>query len=1175
MDVDVEEHEYNDRRRRSRFSELSGDVFDELVEINNAFRDILKTFYLQNGNENIRDLCLLLTAHKQKVKDLIGSLLVEYGALKFNIMAECSYIKPLTEQIQIRSFKTHNRSVFHETSKETVINDMIEKLCREEGEYQGKGSGWSLYSVDGFLVRVSRYRPLRGSSFIPLPKSIQSKHCIINPKNMKDNNCFQWAILAKHVSGKNCNIIDNRYLLIRNKYNFNNINFPTPIKQIVKFEKQNPGVSVNVYSLNAKNEVYPLKVCNVEEKDHFDLLLLSNSSGVRHYCYIKHFSRFIRSQLTNHTRKALFCKRCFKCFQGVDKVGKLKRHVKDCVSNKPVKVIMPSKDEYGTPPVLKFENHLHKLKVPIVLYADFECLLKKTSVRESRYTTCVELHEPMSFCVYLVYDENSLSESITRNLPNEPYLYRGENASKHFLEYLIDMANLIGDLLDTNITMIPMTTEEQDRFDNATNCESCNCRFTLIDTPVRDHCHFTGRFRSVLCNSCNLNRQSQKFIPVYLHGSSKYDNHFIIKELGCDQRDIRVIPNTGEKFVSFSKRTASGIKLRFIDTFRFLSTSLSELARNLPKDRFIHSSMFFEPEDLSLVTKKGVYPYEYTDSWEKLLTNVLPPKESFYNSMTDSHISDEDYNHATKVWQTFNCKSLGEYSDIYLRTDVLLLTDIYENFRNLCLENYELDPSHYLTLPSFTFDAMLKVTSVELELLTDYDKYLFIERGIRGGITSCIKRHAKANNPHVMDYDENKEITYLSYIDANNLYGWAMSNSMPKNNFKWLSKKKVKNFDVMSVDKESPVGYFLECDIAYPGYLNNYHNDLPFLPENKIPKGSKNPKLLTTLEDKTGYICHYLNLKQALENGLILKKIHRVLSFNQSQWLKVYIEFNTDKRKLAKNNFEKDFYKLLNNAMFGKSMENLRNRINLELVCSEKKLNRLISKPNFKNRIVYDKNLCAVECTKEKVYFNKPIYVGFTVLELSKYHMYEFHYNVMKKFFKDKISILYVDTDSFFYEIRTDDLYNDFLNPDLISHFDLSDYPCDHKCFSTFNKKVIGKFKDETCSVVIVEFIGLRPKLYCFRTINDYFKKAKGVSKPVIKNHITISDYRNCLFANENVRKDMRIFRSTKHTVKTVIVNKLALSCNDDKRFICDDGVNTLAYGHYKLKNPDLSFLYE
>jgi len=298
------------------------------------------------------------------------------------------------------------------------------------------------------------------------------------------------------------------------------------------------------------------------------------------------------------------------------------------------------------------------------------------------------------------------------------------------------------------------------------------------------------------------------------------------------------------------------------------------------------------------------------------------------------------------------------------------------------------------------------------------------------------------------------------------------------------------------------------------------------------------------------------------------------LQFNQSLWLTSYIEFNTNKRMEAKHKFDKDFYKLLNNAMFGKTMENVRNRLNLELVQNEKRLKRLICKPNFKNRIDYSKTFCAVECSKESVLFNKPIYVGFSVLELSKLHMYDFHYCVMKDFYKNqKLNILYLDTDSFFYEVFTNDLYDDFLN--LKQYLDLSDFPKEHKCFDNSNKKKLGCFKDECAGIAIVEFVGLRPKLYTFRTIDDNtlqdvsqmrLKKAKGVKKCVLDNHISFDDYKSCLFNNTNIRRDMRIFKSKKHCVHTVTVNKLSLSPNDDKRYVCEDNVKTLAYGHYSLR---------
>lgn len=1156
------------RKKQARLT--TGIHTDEFVELENAFRGILKTYFLKNNNTDLKDVCLLLTMNQMKIKRLIQNLLIHYGALKFNIVVECTYVRPVTQELQSRAFKTVNMTVFQGTSIDSILHTMFRKICVEESEYEGKGSGFSLFSVDGILVRFSRYRPLRGSSYLPLPEKVKNKSAIINPKNVNDTFCFKWAVLARFVKGPNPQRIDNRYLRLSNLFKFDNIKFPVSLKSIKRFERLNPNVSVNVYGLDLNNDVYPLRICDSERQEHFDLLKLTNNSGVSHYCYIKNLSKLVRSQLTKFHGQAVFCKRCLTHFQGSNRVSRLEKHKSNCKSNKPVRAVMPEPDD-NVAPTLKFENVMHKFRLPIVIYADFECILKKEHTVVSN-TTINNTHEPMSFCTYLVVDK-SIPVNIANCLPKDPYLYRGKDAASHFMSYLLSMTELLNSLLKTNLRMSPLTHDEQERFENATHCESCNEEFSMLCQPVRDHCHLSGKFRSVLCNKCNLKRQRQKFIPVFIHGSSNYDSHFIVQQLGCDTNDIYVIPNSSEKYVSFSKITNSGITLRFVDTYRFLNASLSELASNLPKEKFNFTKMYYNEDEMRFVTRKGVYPYEYTCSWDKLEEVELPSKENFKNSLTLTDVSDEDYKFAKDVYVKFKCSNLGEYSDFYLRTDVLLLCDVFENFRNLCMENYELDPAHYITLPSLTFDAMLKFTDVHLELFTDYEMYTFIERGIRGGITSCVKRNAIANNPLVDCFDETKDTSYLTYIDANNLYGYAMSKPMPRDSFKWVHGN-LNSFDVLSIPADSPIGYILEVDVAYPTYLHDKHNDLPFLPENKLVNGTKQKKLLTTLEEKTNYVCHYVNLQQAIQHGLVLKKVHRILKFNQSTWLKGYIDFNTEKRKNAKNNFEKDFYKLLNNAMFGKTIENIRKRMNLELVSSENRLNKLICKPNFSNQIIYNENLCAIQCLKESVYFNKPIYIGFTVLELSKELMYRFHYDVMVKMYGSSINILYVDTDSYFYHIYTNDLYDDMNKPEIKPYLDMSDYPENHKCFSNNNKKRLGCFKDECCSIPIVEFIGLRPKLYTFTTTNNEYlekkgqvlKKAKGVTKPVVAKEITFNDYKRCLIENIAQRKNNKIFRSKKHIVQTVTINKIALSANDDKRIIMENGINTMAYGHYSVK---------
>ena len=187
--------------------------------------------------------------------------------------------------------------------------------------------------------------------------------------------------------------------------------------------------------------------------------------------------------------------------------------------------------------------------------------------------------------------------------------------------------------------------------------------------------------------------------------------------------------------------------------------------------------------------KKGVYPYDYMDTFEKFDEKKLPKKEDFYSLLTDEDISDNDYQHAINVWNTFNIKNMGEYHDLYLKSDILLLADVFENLRYACLDNFKLDPCHYSTTPGMSRDAMLKMTEVNLELVTDIDMQLFIEKGMRGGISYVANRHLKANNKYMANYNPEDDTNYIIYLDANNLYGWAMIQPLPYGGFKWVEPK--------------------------------------------------------------------------------------------------------------------------------------------------------------------------------------------------------------------------------------------------------------------------------------------------------------------------------------------------------------------------------------------------
>ena len=769
----------------------------------------------------------------------------------------------------------------------------------------------------------------------------------------------------------------------------------------------------------------------------------------------------------------------------------------------------------------------------------------------------------------------------------EPVLYRGPNAAEVFIQYLQEEETNILEILEEEVPM-HMTNKDKLDFNNATVCHICEQMFSPGDEPVRDHCHVTGLYRGAAHSDCNLNFQHRKRIPVVFHNLKNYDGHLIAQAMGkFKDAELNCIPNNMEKYISFSIG-----KLDFIDSFQFMSSSLAKLVDNLAKEgpsKFPHvTKVFSNQEKADLLLRKGVYPYEYVDSFDRFEETSLPPKSAFYSSLMDDHISLEDYQHAQNVWEIFDMQNLGDYHDLYLQSDVLLLADVFENFREVCQRDYKLDPAHYFTIPGLAWDAMLKLTKIELELLTDPTMYLFVENAIRGGISTVTNRYSQANNPYLENYDVDKPTTYISYLDCNNLYGTSMSEFLPVNNFHWLSQSEIEHLHVEDVADDSPEGYILECDLAYPEYLHDEHSDYPLAAEKMkitedmlspyckklldhlgLPFASTSQKLVPNLYDKDKYILHYKNLKLYLALGMTVKKVHRVLAFNQSPWLKPYIDFNTNKRKLATNAFEKDFFKLMNNSVFGKSFESIRRRILVELLTNEEKVRKRVASPTFESFRLFPNDLVAIHRRKTKLLLNKPIYVGFCVLELSKVIMYDFHYNFIKDIYGQRAKLLFTDTDSLTYEIQTDDLYDDMAHS--LDFFDTSDYPSDHFLHSTINKKVLGKFKDECNGNPVQEFVGLRSKMYSMwyeeNGLVKEKKTAKGVTKSVTKKKLKHHRYKECLLRRKIIMAQMNQIRSKDHKLNSICLNKIGLSPFDDKRYILSDGCDTLAHGHYRINH--------
>ena len=724
-----------------------------------------------------------------------------------------------------------------------------------------------------------------------------------------------------------------------------------------------------------------------------------------------------------------------------------------------------------------------------------------------------------------------------------------------------------------------MSEKDCNNFDNAVDCHICGK--VLNADRVRDHCHITGKFRGAAHNACNLKLRiypDKTKVPVVFHNLRGYDGHLIMSALGATQategQTIRCIPNNMEKYMTFSVG-----QLQFIDSLQFINSSLEKLAANLQTEDLIISGRNLSDEKLSLLRRKGVYPYEYVDKLERFDEPSLPPKEAFYSQLSREHVSVEDYQHAQNIWSKLGCKTLGDYHDIYLRTDVLLLADVFETFRNTSIEHYSLDPAHYFSAPGMSWDALLKKTKVQLELLTDIDMHLFVERGLRGGISMVSKRFAKANNTQCPEYDSTKPNKWIMYLDANNLYGWAMNQLLPVGGFQWVSPELA---EVLASPDDGPEGYITEVDLEYPENLHDSHSDYPLAPETMtVPeawmsdyqralvnelggKFTECMKLVPKLRKKERYVVHYRNLKLYKSLGMQITKIHRAIKFSQKAWMAPYVQMNTSLRASSTSEFEKDFFKLMNNSVFGKTMENLRKRIRVDIARSDEvdRMRRLVADPAYLSHKIFDGDLVAIHSSKTRLKLNRPIYVGQTVLDSSKHLMYDFWFNQIKAKFGGKAGLLYTDTDSLLFEVETENVYKDMKQS--TEKYDFSDYPKNHSCYSTANKKVVGKFKDECCGRPIAEFVGLRPKMYSILGASENnIKKAKGVQRVVVKKDLRHELYKQCLDERKEIKHKQIVIRSQGHQMGVYEQTKTSLSPLDTKKWIAPDGVTTRAYGHY------------
>jgi hypothetical protein len=1080
-------------------------------------------------------------------------------------------------------------------------------VCKDEMEaFINNGSNWVVDRIMRLVITSHAYSPLNGGYYMSLPTPYENSNCCVNIKNFTStkrfNDCFEISILAHLHPAKSNHFRYSNYKEFKGELDISMLKEPVKIdhKSLKKFEMAN-NLQLNIYEAETRINKHKKEVVNplplyISEMDltvdrQVDLLYMdeeiADSEGDiklnSHFALIRRFNSLLNS-LNYAKDKKYFCKRCLSHFT---QQGLLDQHISNrvCLDFEAIKTVLPKKGCN----ILEFKNFKRQQTNPFRIYADFESNnVEVIDLNTSGSTRKQTIHENVSYGLLLKSDLDKYT--LPYEMQRRSLDHTDSEWAVAFLNKLDEYSDYVYNILKKNEKMI-ITKQQEIDFMCATHCHICDGMFEEEDIRVRDHDHLTGLYRGPAHNICNLNYNHKNFkIPVIFHNLKGYDGHFIIQSLVAEasRRNVSVIAQNSEKFVCMTIG-----QFRFIDSLAFLNSGLDKLSELLGSDlknfNNLCSNFSIPDEKKKLLIRKGIYPYEYMDGLYRFEETSLPPIEKFYSNLKMDTVKKEDYEFAQTIWKEFNCQTLGDYHDLYLKTDVLLLADVFENFIQLCLKEYKLDPTHYVSLPSFSLDAGLKFTHVKIELYHEgqEDMYTMMEKGIRGGISVISGRSAEANNPYMSSYDSKKETSYITYLDANNLYGYAMKNYLPVGDHHWENPEEWTSERITNMSPTSDKGAIFEVDIEYPKELHNLHSDYPFLAEKmtieydnlsetqkqmKAKKGYiSSEKLIPNLLNKSKYIVHYRTMKQAIANGLKITKFHRVLAFNQSNWLELYIDHNTRLRSKAKTDFEKDFFKLLNNAFYGKMLENVRGRMDYKIVTNEKSANRYINRPTFKRSDIIGDEVVGIELRKQKVELNKPIFCGFAVLEISKELMYDFHYNQIKKRYQDKATLLMTDTDSLVYQIKTEDLYKDM--KENIDAYDTSDYPKNHHLYSEENKKVVGKFKDESSGMIINSFVGLRSKMYSYTfDIPEKDKagkvkkhqKLKGVSRTVVEKCIDHELYKSCLAERVMVHK-VEIFsiQSKNHKVFTNKQEKVGLSAFDDKRFILPDGITTRAHGHY------------
>nr|XP_045612339.1 uncharacterized protein LOC123766905 [Procambarus clarkii] len=949
------------------------------------------------------------------------------------------------------------------------------------------------------------------------------------------------------------------------------IEIPITYDNINKIESINK-LSIFIYVLTREDNRYYISLAR-KGREHsapkVPLLMLED----QHLVLIKDFNQYVRNMRSNSSRipnNHIFCHSCLIHLSP----DAMRDHEASCEVKQTLKF-------YPEGHKIKFQNYGRAYGPSHTAYYDFECLLDPSNPQgmiEKR-------HKAVAYAFIIINRELEVVDKLT---------YMGDDPVNHFINTLEKAWKRIKSAMPKY--KISMTREHWQAYRRQTTCEMCYSPFKSAMDKHRHHDHAIefNNYLAAYCQRCNmLCRNSYKYLYTFSHNAA-YDLGVILNELSnVPNREIDIASKDGFKFMKVDIG-----KLRFMDSLALLNGGLEKLAKEHIREGkpTTYTSVMLDDVPVAahhlLKTGKQVFCYDYISSLEKLNEPALPPPEAFYNSLKHEAISETDYTQAKEVFRLAECKTIGDYLKVYLKVDTGLLCDVFTVWRKTMLELYKLDITHYVSLSSFAWDAFLFKSQVVLDSISDPHLYDVLRRNLRGGFTSVVRQHTSVQNEHT-GADPSSTDKYILYLDFNGLYATCMTELLPQGGIRKLSTAECNDWlqqGLENITCDGDKGYWVICDTKHVApEVARYTDDLPLTlshanistdllsdyskhilntEDRKLPK--KNNKLIASHLPQKDYLVSLDLLQMLMKLGLEVAKVNAVYEFQQSKYLKEFVETNARERANTPCAIKGKAFKLVSNAIYGKSLTNVSKYGDQHyLVTSRDKFQKHARNPFFKRSILLseDRVICTVK--KQSLKVNTPTYLGFQILQIAKRILYDFWYNTVKAHYGDKARLLYTDTDSYLIELSCPNAFEELNKLPLSQHMDFSNFPPENPYFDDSRKGQLGLLKSEVGAKIIKELIALKPKMYSIHTQDQVqICRCKGIPT-YHQSKLTHAAFQSALELNIGQRFQSRSIRNVKGRMCTCLTTKRGLSAFDDKRYV-PSPTQSLAYGHPDIPRAEI-----